>query len=198
MRLAGDAKTQIMDKASELMMQRGINGFSYRDISTPLGVKNAAIHYHFPSKNDLIRALIEEQHDVLRQYTAEFMAYGGSATEQIEALFRYTMHQISNGRPVCVVGVLAADYDEVPDDIKQANHQFSKELYAWLTRVLEVGRAQGEFDFRGEPAIKAASMGASIQGARQLSSDCHGGEYLEQMFDQIRLELESQLKKIAL
>ena len=84
MRLAGDAKTQILDKASELMMQRGINGFSYRDISTPLGVKNAAIHYHYPGKNDLILALIEEQHEVLRKYTAEFMAYGGSATEQID------------------------------------------------------------------------------------------------------------------
>lgn len=188
MRLAGDAKTQILDKASELMMQRGMNGFSYRDISTPLGVKNAAIHYHFPSKNDLIRALIDEQHEVLRQYTSDFMANGGSATEQIENLFRYTLHQTSNGRPVCVIGVLAADYDEVPDDIKKANQRFSKELYAWLTHVLEVGSAQGEFDFRGEPGIKAASMGASIQGARQLSR-IHGAEYLEQLFDQIRLEL---------
>ncbi len=188
MRPAGDTKSQIIDKASELMMCCGINGFSYSDISGPLGVKNAAIHYHFPSKKDLIRALIEEQHDVLRQNTAEFMAYGGSATEQIENLFRYTLHQVHNGRPVCVLGVLAADYDEVPDDIKQVNDRFSQELYAWLTRVLEVGRAQKEFDVRGEPAAKASSIGAATQGARQLCR-IHGESYLEQVFDQIRLEL---------
>ena len=41
MSAAGDTKSQIIDKASELMMQRGMNGFSYRDISGPLGVKNA-------------------------------------------------------------------------------------------------------------------------------------------------------------
>ena len=43
-----DTREQIIDRASELMMQRGFNGFSYSDISAPLGVKNAAIHYHFP------------------------------------------------------------------------------------------------------------------------------------------------------
>lgn len=188
MKAASDTKTRIIDKASELMMQRGINGFSYRDISGPLGVKNAAIHYHFPSKHDLIRALIEEQHQVLRENTATFMAYGGSAKEQIENLFAYTLHQVTHGRPVCVVGVLAADYDEVPDDIKKANDRFTTELYAWLSRVLEVGKAQGEFDFRGEPGAKALSIGASIQGARQLCR-VHGIEYLENLFDQIRLEL---------
>ncbi len=170
------------------MMQHGVNGFSYRDISGPLGVKNAAIHYYFPSKNDLIRALIEEQHDVLRRYTAEFMAYGGSATEQIEGLFRYTLKQCQGGRPVCVLGVVAADYDQIEADIRDANDRFSRELYAWLVRVLEVGREQKEFDFKGEPKTKAISIGATVQGARQLFR-IHGEEYLRQVFDQIRLEL---------
>jgi AcrR family transcriptional regulator len=188
MKAASDTKNRIIEKASELMMQRGINGFSYRDISGPLGVKNAAIHYHFPSKTDLIRALIEEQHDVLRRNTAEFMAYGGSATEQIEGLFQYTLHQCRNGRPVCVVGVLSADYDEVSEDVKHANDRFSRELYAWLVRVLETGRAQKEFDYRGEPQGKAISIGAAIQGARQLYR-IHGEAYLQQVFAQIRQEL---------
>ena len=57
-------RDQIIDKAFQLMLQRGLNGFSYRDISGPLGVKNAAIHYHFPNKMDLIKALIDENHQV--------------------------------------------------------------------------------------------------------------------------------------
>ncbi|HKJ18572.1 MAG TPA: TetR/AcrR family transcriptional regulator [Xanthomonadales bacterium] len=188
MKAATDTRTQIIDKASELMMQHGVNGFSYRDISSPLGVKNAAIHYHFPSKNDLIRALIEEQHDVLRKNTAEFMAYGGSATQQLEGLFSYTLYQCRNGRPVCVLGVVAADYDQVDEDIKSANGCFAKELFNWLVRVLEVGREQEEFDFRGEPKAKAISIGATVQGARQLFR-IHGEDYLQQVFAQIRLEL---------
>ena len=188
MKVASDTKSRIIDKASELMMQRGINGFSYRDISGPLGVKNAAIHYHYPCKTDLVCALIEDQHELLRQNTSEFMAYGGSAIAQIEGLFQYTTEQCRIGRPVCVVGALAADYDEIPEDVKRANDRFTDDLVKWLNRVLEVGREQKEFDFRGDANSKANSIRAVIQGGRQLSR-IHGEDYLQQLFTQIRCEL---------
>lgn len=188
MTTATDTKSQIIDTASKLMMQRGFNGFSYRDISTPLGVKNAAIHYHFPSKKDLVLALIEDSHSVLRTRTAEFMAYGGPARPQLEGLFRYTLDQVERGRPVCIVGALSVDYDEFPDEVKNANDRFMKDSLNWLTRVLEVGRGQGEFEFKGEARAKAMSILAVIQGGRQLSR-IHGKDYLQDLFRQIRCDL---------
>ncbi len=188
MAVASNTRDQIIEKAFQLMLQRGLNGFSYRDISKPLGIKNAAIHYHFPNKMDLIKTLIEENQQVLRKSTAEFMAYGGPARPQLEGLFAYTLNQCKNGRPICMVGALAIDYDELPDDIKRANDQFMQDSNAWLTRVLEVGRAQNEFVFAGEPRIKAMSILATIQGARQLAR-VHGMNMLEVLFDQIRLDL---------
>jgi len=84
-----DTREQIMDRAAQLLMSRGYNGFSYRDISSHLGVKNAAVHYHFPVKADLAVALVEEHRQLLRSRTSEFMAYGGSALEQIEGFLPY-------------------------------------------------------------------------------------------------------------
>ena len=84
-----DTREQIMDRAAQLLMSRGFNGFSYRDISSHLGVKNAAIHYHFPAKTDLAMALVEEYRKLLRTGTAEFMAYGGSALQQLEGFFAF-------------------------------------------------------------------------------------------------------------
>ena len=188
MNQAADTRSRIIDRASELMTQRGFNGFSYSDISQPLGVKNAAIHYHFPSKTDLVRALIEEQHQMLRYSTSHFMAYGGSAREQLEGLFRYTLSQCHRGRPVCIVGALAADYDAFPDDIKEANHSFMKDTGDWLIRVLEVGREQGEFKFEGSAKGKAMSIQAIMQGGRQVYR-IYGEKYLERLFAQIRSEL---------
>ena len=145
MAAVGNTRDQIIDKAFQLMLQRGLNGFSYRDISEPLGVKNAAIHYHFPNKMDLIKALIDENHQVLRRSTSEFMAYGGSAIPQLEGLFAFTMNQCQCGRPICMVGALAIDYDDLTDEIKVANNRFMKDSVNWLARVMEVGREQGEF-----------------------------------------------------
>jgi len=185
---AASTRDQIVDKAFQLMLQRGLNGFSYRDISEPLGIKNAAIHYHFPNKMDLIKALIDENQQVLRKSTAEFMAYGGRARPQLEGLFAFTLNQCANGRPICMVGALSIDYDELPEDVKQANDQFMKDSLKWLTKVLHVGREQGEFSFVGEARTKAMSILATIQGARQLTR-VHGTAVLEEFFQQIRLDL---------
>jgi len=170
------------------MLQRGLHGFSYRDISEPMGVKNAAIHYHFPNKMDLIKALIDENHQVLRRSTSEFMAYGGPAMPQLEGLFAFTMNQCQCGRPICMVGALAIDYDELNDDIKNANDKFMKDSVNWLTKVMDIGREQEEFHFNGDPMSKAVSILAMIQGARQMAR-VHGLDYLERIFDQIRIDL---------
>lgn len=184
----GNTREQIIDTALKLLLQRGMNGFSYRDIAEPLGVKNAAIHYHFPNKADLVHALIEENHRLLKKATAEFMAYGGPATPQLEGLFRFTRGQMESGRPVCMVGALSVDFEELTDDNKRSLDRFMNDTVDWLAKVLESGREQGEFDFRGKAKSKAVSILAMIQGARQLAR-IHGIKMLECTFSQIRTDL---------
>jgi AcrR family transcriptional regulator len=188
MNAASNTRERIIEKAHQLMLQRGLNGFSYRDISGPLGVKNAAIHYHFPNKTDLVKTLIDENHQILRKSTAEFMAYGGPARPQLEGLFGFTQHQCQCGRPICMAGALAIDYDDLDEDIKQANNRFTTDSITWLTRVMALGREQGEFKFDGEPKSKAISILAMIQGARQMAR-IHGIEYLNNIFQQVRTDL---------
>jgi TetR/AcrR family transcriptional repressor of nem operon len=186
-----NTREQILDTAFDLLLQRGMNGFSYRDISEPLGVKNAAIHYHFPSKMKLVKALIEETHQRLRRKTAEFMAYGGPARPQLEGMFQLTMAQCECGRPVCMVGALSVDYEELGSGAKGALDRFMQDTVTWLTKVLETGREQEEFHFNGGAFSKAVSILAMIQGARQLAR-IHGMKMLECTFSQIRTDLGIQ------
>ncbi|MGE5775442.1 MAG: TetR/AcrR family transcriptional regulator, partial [Chloroflexota bacterium] len=58
-----NTKRAIMDLAEAFIQDKGFNGFSYAHISTELGVKNAAIHYHFPSKEALVCAVIQRYRD---------------------------------------------------------------------------------------------------------------------------------------
>jgi len=193
--IAGNTRAQIIDTAFELMLQRGVNGFSYRDISAPLGVKNAAIHYHFPSKMDLVRALIEENHQVLRKGTAEFMAYGGPARPQLEGFFDYTRSQYELGRPVCMAGVLSIVYEELSEDTRRALDRFMEDTLSWLTKVLESGREQGEFSFRGGARSKAVAILSTIQGARQLAR-IHGMKMLQCTCDQLRTDLGIETQSV--
>jgi len=183
-----NTREEIVNKALQLLLRRGVNGFSYRDISEPLGIRNAAVHYHFPSKMDLVKALIEEHHQVLRERTAEFMAYGGPAIPQLEGLFRFTMQQYEMCRPVCIAGALAVDLEDLPDEVRHALERFMKDTVAWLSRVLESGRRQSEFSFEGDAESKAISIIAMIQGSRQLAR-MQGVSLLHRIFDRVRTDL---------
>jgi AcrR family transcriptional regulator len=184
----GDTREQIIDRAAHLLMSRGFNGFSYRDISSHLGVKNAAVHYHFPAKADLAMALVDEYRQTLRRGTAEFMAYGGKALAQLEGLFAFTSKQCLAGRCICPFGAFSIDYSQLPEDVRKATHGFMEESINWLTRVLEVGRTQDEFRFKGEARPRALNILASLQGARQMAR-IHGIGLLDDVILQIRHEL---------
>ena len=56
---AADTAQRILDVAERLVQTRGFNGFSYADIAEALRVTKASLHYHFPSKAELGRRLIE-------------------------------------------------------------------------------------------------------------------------------------------
>jgi len=183
-----DTREQIMDRAAQLLMSRGYNGFSYRDIASHLGVKNAAVHYHFPAKTDLALALIDEYRRVLRKGTAEFMAYGGSALQQLEGFFTFTAQQCQSGRCICPFGAFSVDYAELPEALQKATHSFMEETIRWLTRVMETGRASGEFGFEGDARAKALVVLSSLQGARQLAR-IHDVDMLDQVVGQIRRDL---------
>jgi len=184
----GNTKDQIMEKASELLTRHGYKGFSYRDISTHLGVKNAAIHYHFPTKADLALALVEDYHQLLRRRTAEFMAYGGSAQAQLEGLFSFTRSQFCKGHCICPMGAFSVDYEELPEAVQKATAKFLEDSTIWLTRVLEIGRSQKEFEFEGDPRTRALAILATLQGGRQIAR-VGGQEMLERIVTEIRQDL---------
>jgi AcrR family transcriptional regulator len=184
-----NTREQIMDRAAHLLMSRGFNGFSYADISAHLGVKNAAVHYHFPSKSDLALALVDDYRQTLRRNTAEFMAYGGSASQQMEGLFAFTSKQCQIGRCICPFGAFSIDYNDLPAEVHEETARFMDESIKWLTQVLKVGQEQEEFSFRGDPGAKAISILAALQGARQMSR-IHGFELLDKVIEQLRSDLD--------
>ena len=55
-----NTKEKIVNLGLELIQTRGINGFSFADIAKVIDIKKASIHYYFPSKTDLIEAVLEK------------------------------------------------------------------------------------------------------------------------------------------
>ena len=106
-------RERILDHAITLMMLRGYNGFSYRDLSELVGVKTSSIHYYFPSKDDLVL-------EAVNQYSNEVLAGLESvdaalpASEKLATYTRLFGKTLGDGDQICLCGMLAADIESCP------------------------------------------------------------------------------------
>lgn len=183
-----DTREKILDTAATLLQQHGFNGFSYKDISEPLGIRNAAVHYHFPAKGDLGISLIERDRDLLRDKTADFMARGGDARVQLEGFFKFILYEFDGGSPICPIGATAVDFDTLPPEMQRACRLLQRETLAWMTRVMTLGREQGAMRFEGDAEDRALVVLTAVQGARQTARS-GGRKLLVKIFDAIRRDL---------
>jgi AcrR family transcriptional regulator len=66
-RTGRDTHAEILAVACELFTERGYEATSLREIAERLGITKAALYYHFPGKDDILRALLEPMRDALAE-----------------------------------------------------------------------------------------------------------------------------------
>lgn len=164
-----NTRRKILDLAESLIQDRGYNGFSYAHISTELGVKNAAIHYHFPSKEALGCAIVQRTRDRFQLWINNARVNDLTPPEKLDWFFSiYTDYRVHDGK-VCLAGALQTDFPTLPDSLRHQTESLTGEMLTWLEATLAEGRATGAFAFYGDPADKAALILASVQGALQIA-----------------------------
>ena len=103
-----DTKEEIVRIGKELIKLYGYNAFSYADISKQLNIKNAAVHYHFRGKEDLLAGILES-------YVKEYVLLGNqlqgsrlTALKKLEKLIeKYSL--LVECKSICIIGSVAAD-----------------------------------------------------------------------------------------
>ena len=143
---------------------RGFNAFSYADVATELGITKASLHYHFPGKAELGQALIT-------RYAQRFVL----ALEQIDinaadasvklAAYADLYADALRGQRMCLCGMLAAEYQTLPEPIRKAVVAFFDANERWLERVLEQGRTDEILKFDGSATDTARMIISSLEGA---------------------------------
>ena len=191
--LPPDTRTRILDLAETLLLERGFNAFSYQHLARELGVKPAAIHYHFPSKDDLGTALVARQLRRLRKWRALPRVTDLQPAQQFEALLAVYDNHLGHDRRVCQFGALAADFRTLPAAMQTELRTFNRELTEWLAEVLAVGRATGELRFVGSPTAKATQVLTVLAGALQVAR-VHDDSAYHVIVGQLRLELWPELQ----
>ena len=156
--------TRILDVAERLVQTRGFNGFSYADIAAELHITKASLHYHFASKAELGEALIVRYAarfaTALARIDSEIVDTGAKLDAYVDVYA-----DVLQRKRMCLCGILAAEYPTLPRPMRGAVTQFFDDNEAWLTTVLERGRADGSLTFDEPPGEAANMLVSGLEGA---------------------------------
>jgi AcrR family transcriptional regulator len=146
---ASESRRRILDAALALMSEHGVAGTSMRQLAAACDLNVATLYHHFPSKSELLAAVISEQGYLDRMRTdgpppelrrgpdprkrlARFVTWLWEASEQEEAVWRLLVGESLRGDPAARAEALA-----LVDGIDVA-------VTAWVAEVVpEVGERAG-------------------------------------------------------
>jgi AcrR family transcriptional regulator len=132
--------------------ERGFNGFSYADISKALNIKNAAIHYYFPSKTDLGVEIISRAIATFRQAISARKHL--SSKDQLD-LFINNYKQRHKYHDICLMGAFSSVSGTLSEDMQQELKKLASDSLSELTTILTKGKEAGDFSFKETPEAKA-------------------------------------------
>lgn len=161
-----DTRSEIIRIANELIRSVGYNAFSYADISKQLNIKNAAIHYYFPTKSDLGVAVIKESQSLFLERTERW-----SKLDYRQQYKKYiTMHDsFIKMHWTCIVGSLAPSFDTLPENMQVELQKLVNTILDWLTEILAKGRESNAFDFKETPRVKACMIHSALLSSLQMN-----------------------------
>jgi TetR/AcrR family transcriptional regulator, transcriptional repressor for nem operon len=155
---------RILDVAERLVQVRGFNSVSYADIAAELGITTASLHYHFPGKAELGQALItryaQRFAEALNQIDHD-LPNGRAKLEAYAGLYADVMR----GKRMCMCGILAAEYQTLPDPMREAVIRFFDDNQEWLVQVLTQGRQDKTLRFTGDKDEVAQGILSTLEGA---------------------------------
>ena len=159
---------QILNIAESLIMQRGFNAFSYADIAKEIGIKTASIHYHFPTKSDLGKSLVDRYHSVFFENLKHVDEANAHPVRKLDAFLDLYLETLDDGQ-ICLCSMLASDIVTLPEAVRLAVKRFFVENEAWLAGVFREGRNDQTLNAGGNAEMNAKHFYSVVQGAMLIS-----------------------------
>ncbi len=160
-----NTRDRLLDVAEELIQTVGYNSFSYRDLAARTAITTASIHYHFPTKCDLGRAVVVRHREGLLARLGEIDAATTDTVGRIRQFAGLFSETLDRDFRMCLCGMLSAEQRTLPADLNREVVQFFAASEGWLARTLRAGVARGEIAVPGSIPRTARVVLATLEGA---------------------------------
>ena len=160
-------RERILELGENLVRTKGYNAFSYQDISSELGVKNAAIHYYFPSKENLGTSIVKTNILRFEEMIDNMRSRKFDEWQQLETFIKIYIKSHREQKK-CLIGSLSPDYRTLNETTRNELKKMIEIILSWMTEILESGKSKGLFAFNDSSASKALAIFSSLVASLQL------------------------------
>lgn len=171
-----NTRDKIIQLGDNLIRERGYNAFSFSDISKELSIKNASIHYYFPTKSALVISIIRKHIIQLEKFKTNIIQ-----EEPVEKITKFlTVYSFARrGGKISILGALSHDYNSFSEEVQSELKILTDDTITWLTETLNLGKTRGDFGFKEDTRVKAMLLITNILGAEQLSRITYNHDFEE-------------------
>ena len=154
--------SEILDVAEAHMRKGGFDAVSFRDLAAAVGVKSASVHYYFPQKADLGKA-------VVARYKERVVAALGDPFDnrtpiaKLKQLFVVYSTALRDGDSVCLCCMLGAEARYLPADVAAEVRLFFESMTNWTRDALATDLP------KTKATATATHIISALQGAMVLS-----------------------------
>lgn len=142
--LHGAGREALFAAARALLAERGLPRVTSREVAERAGVRPALVNYYFGGRQGLLRSVVEEVAGSLRARILSAAAGEGSPEARLRALLRAWIGALAEDPCAARLMVEAVLYAE-SDAIGEFSERFARPALEVIRRVLEEGRACGQF-----------------------------------------------------
>lgn len=166
--MAVATRDRIIAAAQELLQTRSFTGFSFDDLAKRVGIRKPSLYHYFKSKDELG---VEVLTRVTERLEAVSRAAGTrSGAEQLQAYLDTMGEVLGAGEKLCPGGSFTASWGVLPNSIRASVKRMGAVHFAWISRALEQGRADGSLK-GGDRSIESVArwIFATVQGGLMLA-----------------------------
>lgn len=161
-------REKILELGEELILTKGYNGFSYQDISTAMGIKNAAVHYYFPSKETLGTSILKTNRQRFEEMVENMRNRSFDEWHQLESFMKLYL-KCNRENKICIIGSLGTDINTLSEPMQQELQKMVERILGWIAETLEKGRQKGLFRFNIPSNDQALQILSSLVAGLQLA-----------------------------
>lgn len=155
----------IVDGAAQVFGRRGYGLASIADIAEAAGVTKGALYFHFPSKDELARAVIDEQHRRTMEAAGAVVAEGRPGLETMVLLSAMLARQLLTD-PVVQAGIrLTTDVASLDDPVTGPYRDWLRTAEHLFRQGVDEGDLRADLD----AALLARVVVASYTGVQLVS-----------------------------